>query len=53
MAESSHSSIPEPDNKDVVEYMREKTRLLVSPPPAGPHDEMPASNEVAGYFDNL
>ncbi|NQX37141.1 hypothetical protein [Herbiconiux sp. VKM Ac-2851] len=53
MAETTHSSIPEPDNTDAVAYMREKTRLLVSPPSAGPHDQMPSSPEDDRYFDEL
>jgi hypothetical protein len=53
MAESTHSSIPEPDNAAAVQDMRSKTSLLVSPPPGGPHEEMPSREQVDGYFDDL
>jgi hypothetical protein len=53
MVESTHSSIPEPDNSEAVEYMREKTGLLNSPPSPGTDDEMPSSEQVDGYFDTL
>lgn len=34
MAESTHSSWPEPDNADADAYLTEHTRILDSPPPA-------------------
>ncbi|RFA18842.1 hypothetical protein [Subtercola boreus] len=36
MAESTHSSIPEPDNAEAVRVMREKMMALSSPPLAQP-----------------
>jgi hypothetical protein len=44
MAETTHSSIPEPDNADVVMQMRGNILRLSSPNPVQPHDEtMPAT----------
>ncbi|MCU1474656.1 MAG: hypothetical protein JWQ92_2724 [Amnibacterium sp.] len=34
MVETTHSSLPEPDNTAAVEYMRAKMQLIQSPPPA-------------------
>lgn len=49
MAESTHSSIPEPDNAEAVREMREKTIRLTSARPVRPHDEtMPANYEDLG-----
>jgi hypothetical protein len=46
MAETTHSSIPEPDNSEAVRDMREKGMRLSSPPPVTPSDEtMPANYE--------
>lgn len=46
MAETTHSSIPEPDNAEVVREMREKMMRLSSPPVAVPSDEtMPTNYE--------
>lgn len=46
MAESSHSSIPEPDNAEAVREMREKIMRLTSPPTVQPADQtMPATYE--------
>jgi hypothetical protein len=36
-----------------VQYMRNKTSLLVSPPPGGPHEEIPSREQVDRYFDDL
>jgi hypothetical protein len=47
MAESTHSSIPEPDNTDAVAQMREKIRRLTSPHPAQPDDDvLPAHDDL-------
>lgn len=35
MIETAHTSMPEPDNHEVTEEIRRKTRHLVSPPDAG------------------
>jgi hypothetical protein len=32
VAETAHSALPEPDNADAVEYMRERIRLATRPP---------------------
>jgi hypothetical protein len=53
MAESTHSSIPDPDNAEVVEYMKEKTRLLVSPPNGVVEHKMPSQGQIDGFFDSL
>lgn len=46
MAETSSTSMSEPDNSDAIEYMQAKIMLLSSPPPVVPADEtMPASYE--------
>ncbi|MCP2031321.1 hypothetical protein L1277_001412 [Okibacterium sp. HSC-33S16] len=46
MAETTNSTMPEPDNAEAVSYMQEKMMLLSSPPPVRPHDEtMPESYE--------
>jgi hypothetical protein len=46
MAESTHSSIPEPDNAEAVREMREKMMRLSSPAPVTPDDEtMPGNYE--------
>jgi hypothetical protein len=48
MAETTNSSIPEPDNADAVMQMREKIMRLTSPNPAQPDDEtMPT------HYDDL
>ena len=36
MAESTNSNFPMPENAEVVEYMRRKTRQLMNPPPISP-----------------
>jgi hypothetical protein len=47
MVESTHSTLPEPDNTDAVEYMRAKMQLIESPPPAAASspDDIAAWNE--------
>jgi hypothetical protein len=46
MAESTQSSLPEPDNDEVVREMREKLMRLSSPNPVEPDDTtMPPSYE--------
>ncbi|MGC5171663.1 hypothetical protein ACPW96_19830 [Micromonospora sp. DT81.3] len=40
MAETTTSSIPEPDNDEAVEYMRSRTRMLNAPPPSRPDDPL-------------
>jgi hypothetical protein len=48
MAETTHSSIPEPDNADAIMQMREKILRLTSPTPVRPDDEtMPT------HYDDL
>jgi hypothetical protein len=39
MAETSHSSMVEPDNAEAMEYLRERIRLMTSPRLAGPIDD--------------
>lgn len=39
MAESTHSTIPEPDNTEVVRSMHEKIDRLSSPPSVSPSDD--------------
>jgi len=34
VTETSHNTLPEPNNGDAVRYMREQIRLFVTPPPA-------------------
>ena len=53
MAETTDSTIPEPDNSEVVRVVQEKTRLLDSPPPVGPHDADTASDRDTGYLDEF
>jgi hypothetical protein len=48
MAETTHSSIPEPDNADAVMQMREKIMRLNSPHPVQPDDET-----MPGNYDDL
>jgi hypothetical protein len=49
MAESTHSSIPDPDNAEAVRGMRETMMRLSSPAGALPPDEtMPSSYEELG-----
>jgi hypothetical protein len=38
MAATTSSTLPEPDNKEALDYMNEKTRLLTSTPHAQPDD---------------
>ncbi len=46
MAETTHTSLPDPDNAEVLAYMREQVIRRSSPPPVVPEDEhMPASYE--------
>jgi hypothetical protein len=33
LTETSHNSLPEPENGDAIAYIREQIRLLVTPPP--------------------
>jgi hypothetical protein len=52
MAETTPSSIPEPDNSEVIEYMRAKIRELAHLP-TGTHLEEPADrDQFDEYFDN-
>lgn len=46
MAESAHSSMPEPDNSDVVAYMQTQIMRLSTAPPVPPADaSMPGNYE--------
>jgi hypothetical protein len=45
LAESSESTILEPDNDAGVRYMRERMTLIQSPPPAQPMDAQPTPND--------
>ena len=46
MVETSHTSLPDPDNDEVVTYMREQLIRRASPPPVPPADQhMPGSYE--------
>ena len=46
MAESTNSSLPEPENADVVEYMQRRIMEIRNPGAVVPQDEeMPASYE--------
>ncbi|MCU1544134.1 MAG: hypothetical protein JWM50_1999 [Microbacteriaceae bacterium] len=44
VAETSRSELEEPDNDDVVTYMRERIMRLSSPPLIGPDDQTMPSN---------
>jgi hypothetical protein len=49
MAETSHTSIAEPENSDALMQMREKMMRLSSPEPVRPSDEtMPADYDDLG-----
>jgi hypothetical protein len=49
MAETSHTSMEEPDNAEAVMEMREKMLRLMSPRPVSPSDEsMPANYDDLG-----
>ena len=51
VTETSHNSLPEPDNGDAVAYMRERIRLLVTPPPVrAPETEDEAAWEMEFEF---
>lgn len=46
MAETTHSSMSEPDNSDTIAYMQTQIMRLSSPPPVPPaNTEMPESYE--------
>jgi hypothetical protein len=46
MAESTHTSLPDPDNEAVLSYMREQVIRRSSPAPVAPeNDHMPANYE--------
>ncbi|HEY8589546.1 MAG TPA: hypothetical protein VIL55_08340 [Naasia sp.] len=46
LAETVHSSLPEPDNAEAVEYVRRRVMLLSNPPTVVPEDDkMPAAYE--------
>jgi hypothetical protein len=50
MAETTHTSIKEPDNADAVMHMREEMIRLSSPEPVKPSDEtMPAEYDDLGF----
>jgi hypothetical protein len=54
MAESSHTSMVEPDNAEALEYMRKKIMLMSSPPPAMPADAtMPSNYEDLDLPDHM
>ncbi|MGC5172255.1 hypothetical protein ACLQ2Q_16580 [Microbacterium sp. DT81.1] len=54
MAETTKSSIPEPDDSEAVEYMREQTRLLTSPPSAVSSDgDGSVDGEALSYLEEL
>jgi hypothetical protein len=46
MSESTHTSIPEPDNTEAVDYMRQRLRELTEPNTVEPLEEMPDTDEV-------
>lgn len=41
MSEVTHTAMTEPDNREAVEYMRQKLALIVSPPNSQPSDAEP------------
>jgi len=44
MAETSHSSLPDPDNREVLAYLLEQMRRLAAPIPVSPgEDHVPVS----------
>ena len=45
LSESSESPMTEPDNAEGIRYMREKMRLIQSPPHAQPMERSPADME--------
>jgi hypothetical protein len=47
MAETTHTNLPEPDNTDAIEYMKEAKRRALVRPTAMMHDGVPLS----GYDD--
>jgi hypothetical protein len=50
MGESTHSDLPEPDNSEATDYVREHLNLLTSPPVVGPTDD--ADTHVEGDFES-
>jgi hypothetical protein len=44
MAETTHTSLPGPDNREVLTYMREQVIRRSSPAPVSPEDEHMPSN---------
>ena len=50
MAETSHTSLPEPDNSQIIGYIRERLGRFRSPPAALPADE-PDSADVNSHGD--
>jgi hypothetical protein len=45
LSETSHATVPEPDNRKAEEYIRQRISLIKSPPNAEPVTEPPLSQE--------
>jgi hypothetical protein len=52
LTETTHNSLPEPDNSDAIAYMRQRIALATTPPPVqpGPDDDL---NAYETQFDEL
>jgi hypothetical protein len=48
MVESSESVVPEPDNADAIEYIRDRMQMLTSPPNVQPMDADVRASEWDG-----
>jgi len=44
MAETTHTTMDEPDNTEAVEYIRKGLKLLTSPPPIQPEENVDKSD---------
>ena len=52
MAETSRTSMPEPDNSELIRYIRGRLGALDSPPHALPADEpVPADGSNPGEYE--
>ena len=49
LTETSHNSLPEPDNAEVIDYMRRRIALITNPP----HARQPQSNDEAAWDAQL
>jgi hypothetical protein len=52
MAETTHTNLPEPDNTDAIEYMKEAKRRALVRPAAMMHDDIPLSGYDDMAFDH-